>query len=276
MLHQDLNKILTQIQNQDTLEKEFLTPLKVLILKSFLTQSKIHEILNSYFDNMNRLSCAGKTYTPIQKVNQRGEIESLTKQIVQTIVSQLSGKEDLAKDLKDCLNYVVSELLNNVADHSGSYGWTMAQYYPTKRIVEVAVIDMGCGFLRRLSSKFLNIKSEIEAIDEAVKKGITASMPTIYGSERNSGFGLFIILSLAKQIGNSELLVVSNDSAVSFYNHTREEIRLPFSIDGSLICFSLDVNKLEEIEYDIDVLINFSRFEDEEFADDESEEFEIF
>lgn len=270
-LHQNLDGILKCIKNKTSLERKFLTPLQALILKSFLDQKRIENISNSYFNTMNRLSCSGETYTPIQKVSQRGEIESLTKNLVSTIISRFQKEDELQKDLKDCLNYVISELLNNVADHSGSYGWAMAQYYPTKQIVEVAVIDVGCGFLRRLSSKFENIDTEIKAIDEAVKKGITASLPSMYGSERNSGYGLFIISNLANQIGNSDFLIASNEYAVYFNGNTRKEIELPLSLEGSLVCFSLNINMLKRIEYDVDVLICRAHL-----PFDEDDDFKIF
>lgn len=271
-LYQNLNGILKNIKEKASLEKEFLTPLQTLVLKSFLDQKRIENITNTYFSNMNRLSYSGETYTPIQKVSQRGEIEGLTKKIVSTIVSQLNKEDELQKDLKDCLNYVISELLNNIADHSGSYGWAMAQYYPTKQIVEVAVIDVGCGFLHRLSSKFQNIDTEIKAIDEAVKKGVTASFPSIYGGERNSGYGLFIISNLANQINNSDFLIASNEYAVYFKGNTRKEIKLPLSLKGSLVCFSLNINMLKKIEYDIDVLIRRAHL----LCDEEDDIFEIF
>ena len=56
------------------------------------------------------------------------------------------------KDLRDYLQYLFLELMNNVADHAHSPvgGYAMAQYYLTGKKIQFVVADRGVAFLKKI------------------------------------------------------------------------------------------------------------------------------
>lgn len=267
-LIQTLKKVLRNIDENISLDEKFLTPLDTLVIKRFLESQRLPLIQNSYFDYMNSCTQSGRTYTPIHNISNRGDIEQITQEITQTIIGFIQDAQT-QKELKICLNYIISELLNNIVDHSGSQGWSMAQYYPKLRKVIVCIMDCGCGFLHRINSKFSEITTELEAIKKALQRGVTASIARVYNQERNSGYGLYIIYSLAKEIKNSEFLIASNNQ-VFYFGPRPENCNLQTSLEGSLACFSLDIKELENNDYYVDNLISFAK------TSQEDEDFDIF
>lgn len=121
------------------------------------------------------------------------------------------SKEDL-NDLGDYLHYLFTEMLNNVPDHSNSQigGFAMAQYYPTYKKIQFAISDRGIGFLENVKRKDTNAKTEAEAIKRAIEKGFTATAPQVYNQEKNSGFGLYAMSNIIKEIGGTFVIISNN------------------------------------------------------------------
>lgn len=101
------------------------------------------------------------------------------------------------------INLVISELVRNVFEHSGSkYGAIVcAQYHKDSKIVRIGVVDTGSGLTETL--KLYNPKSHLHSILLALTPGVTGTTKKIGGySSENAGAGLFQIRALAKSTGN--------------------------------------------------------------------------
>ena len=190
-------------------------PLAVSMIKAYQATNGIDSVgsLNDYIETMlsGRLSANAK-YTSIEQVSSRGDVEDVTAKLTATILTNFTNLEPLhQKDLKKYLQYLIAEILNNVADHSGSSdgGYTMAQYYPAKKKVQVAVADSGVGFLNHIGNKFPNINTDEEAIIKAIEMGVTASSNSMYGHERNAGYGLYALLEIIKAT-KGQVVIISN------------------------------------------------------------------
>lgn len=187
---------------------------------------------------------AKDNHMPIVKISNRGQVEKTTNhltEIIYTKMKNLQIHEDLAQEAKGYLSCICSELLNNVADHSGASGWAMAQYYKKMGTIEFGIVDTGVGFLKRISTKY-PASTEIQSIQKAIQKSVTASPPSMYGGERNAGYGLFCISEFIKRIPSSELLIASNDGLIYLTNNKAKQMTLQESISGVLVCFSLTMN----------------------------------
>ncbi|MEP2619096.1 MAG: hypothetical protein ABJH25_13780, partial [Marinomonas sp.] len=74
-------------------------------------------------------------------------IEAKSEQIAKILTRQNSG------DLVDTLTFSIREILRNVVEHSESEIIEYcAQYWPTKNLVELAVLDTGNGIMHGLST----------------------------------------------------------------------------------------------------------------------------
>lgn len=116
--------------------------------------------------------------------------------------------------LNETIAYSIQELLRNAVDHSESESlWYCAQFWPSKDIVELAILDEGRGILNSLlENETLAPKSESEAIQLSLKQGVSRiNFDKIKDSE-NSGVGLFVLCELAKQSGS--LFVLSNGTGI--------------------------------------------------------------
>ncbi len=202
-------------------------------------------------------------YSSIEQVKHRGDVENITTHLTSTILTNFKDL-DLAdqKDLKKYLQYLIAEILNNVADHSGSPngGFTMAQYYPQKRKVQVAVADSGVGFLEHIGNKFSEIKTDEEAIKKAIEMGVTASSNSMYGHERNAGYGLYALIEIIKAI-KGQVVIISNRGILRYKNNQITTNTLQDSWGGTVVAFEFIE---QNTEYEFDQLIKKCMYIDDE------------
>jgi anti-sigma regulatory factor (Ser/Thr protein kinase) len=92
----------------------------------------------------------------------------------------------------DPIQYVMSELIRNVLEHSGSpLGATVcAQYFKKTKRISIGVADTGIGI--RKAMLIHRPRSDKEAIGFALKPGITGTTLKFGGTEANAGAGLFL------------------------------------------------------------------------------------
>ena len=217
-------------------------PIAVSMIKSYQFSNSIDKVsnLNDYIEIMlsGKLSSNGK-YTSIEQVNSRAEVEDITAHLTTTILTNFTDLEPLhQKDLKKYLQYLIAELLNNVADHSGSVhgGFAMAQYYPTKRKVQVAVADSGVGFLNHIGKTFPEITTDEEALKKAIEMGVTASSNRMYGHERNAGYGLYALFEIIKAT-KGKVVIISNSGILRCQDGKITTNTLNEKWDGTVVAF---------------------------------------
>jgi anti-sigma regulatory factor (Ser/Thr protein kinase) len=99
----------------------------------------------------------------------------------------LSGPDSILGSLTDAaqtiLNFALTEMVNNVVDHSGSPA-VVVEVSREGSTVELVVADKGAGIFEHIRSR-LNLGSELEALQE-LSKGKVTTMP-----ERHTGEGIF-------------------------------------------------------------------------------------
>ncbi len=185
-------------------------------------------------------------------------IESKSEKIAKLLTRQSDG------DLVDTLTFSIREIMRNVVEHSGSeiieYA---AQYWPTKNLVEVAILDTGSGIKSGLSSNpFLNMTNEREALHLAMLPGVSGKMykgikKRKHDDWQNSGFGLYMISRICRNGGN--FFVASNDRSVFLDGKTKKDLEcnykgvaLRLRIDTkSITCYSEMLSKYRKEGYEI-------------------------
>lgn len=105
------------------------------------------------------------------------------------------------------LQFTIQEMLRNVVEHSESPDFLYAgQYWPSKDLVEIGIVDSGIGLKTSLEKnpKFSNL-TETDALNLALTPGVTS---TVYGKGGpkgtwfNTGFGLYMTSRLCGEGGS--------------------------------------------------------------------------
>jgi anti-sigma regulatory factor (Ser/Thr protein kinase) len=228
-------------------ESKWIEPVFVVALKAKLEDESInYRLRNSYLSNMfNNKYNPNTSYSPIEQIINRGEnIDKVAKQLSSVMLKNYSDlSEEDRKDLNDYLFYLFTEMMNNVVDHSKSSvgGFAMAQYYEKNRKIQFAIADRGIGFLENVKLKSPNISNEIEAIEKALEKGFTATSQTIYGHERNAGFGLYAMTRIIENV-KGQFVIISNNGLYRYNTETntieRKILNTPYK--GVIVAFEFE------------------------------------
>lgn len=132
----------------------------------------------------------GKSYVPFCEINvSQGNIDP-----IQTIVeSTIDIQTSLTRDIKESLSYMMSELMDNVREHSRSANVVLfSQFLKREKSLNLVIADMGVtiygSYMEKGSPDMLDkiAGSEARAMELAVRGCSTKNRP---GAE-NRGFGL--------------------------------------------------------------------------------------
>ncbi len=116
------------------------------------------------------------------------------------------------------LQYVLSELLENALTHARRHGhgdacvWVASQYYPSKDLVRLGVVDNGCSFLKSLRGHpELKSESHLDAILTALRPRVSCNRDLGLRTDSvNQGVGLTTTCRIAEHSGGG-LVIVSGD-----------------------------------------------------------------
>jgi len=182
--------------------------------------------------------------------------------IEQGIVPWLSGRMNHSERELSGLKGVLSELFNNVRDHTAfDIGCLFAQDFPRENRVLVAFSDFGCGIPK-------NVRSKLESLDDylcickAAEDGFTT------GTTRNMGTGLFITLQQVVGLNGGTVTIRSSLGSALFHP------RSSFSPQSSAMCSQFAITNISSSGWCIGTMIELSLPTDRQhwFGGDEGEE----
>ena len=168
-------------------------------------------------------------------------IEAKSEQIAKILTRQENG------DLVDTLTFSIREILRNVVEHSDSEIIEYcAQYWPTKNLVEFAVLDTGNGIMHGLSTNpYLNISDERDALHLAMLPGVSGKMYKGVKKRRhdewqNSGFGLYMTSRICRNGGN--FFIASNDKSIFLDRTSKQDLECKYK--GTALRLRIDTSKI--------------------------------
>ena len=149
-------------------------------------------------------------YVPIKKLN----LKAVSYNDIEERSSELAKLFQFDHSLEEFLFYAFFETIRNVYEHAETeQAFVCAQNWPSKNLIEVAIIDNGCGIANALGKRIKD-KSEKELLYLSAKPGISAMSNHSYLSKddyyRNSGYGLYALRKLCYQYGGDFLLCSGN------------------------------------------------------------------
>jgi anti-sigma regulatory factor (Ser/Thr protein kinase) len=126
------------------------------------------------------------------------------------------------------IQYVISELVRNTLEHSGANSASVvaAQLYKSGTVA-VGVADIGDGIRSSLARSY-RTKSDLDAIQLALRPGVTGTTRRLGGTEDNAGAGLFFCKSLA--FAGANYFVIH--SGTGFYKLLQRRTDSPLVIHG--------------------------------------------
>lgn len=137
------------------------------------------------------------------------------------------------------LEWAVTEITDNVLNHSGSPvgGFAIYDRIPRTNIVEITVADCGVGIARTLG-----VKDDREAVELAIQEGVTKNKQT------NQGNGLFGTFRLA--CASSTIFSLRSRTGVLFVDKYGEvktrKMKVPYP--GTLVVCQIDCQEPDLIE----------------------------
>lgn len=198
-----------------------------------------------------------KMYDECRKTGkQLGEVVTNTSQKLASVIAR--GDEKLKKTMTFCLR----EILRNIPEHSGSCkGWYCAQFWPKYDLVELAIMDNGCGIYKSITN---NIRYAMEGLDNekalkmALQPGISerfddSGNEEIFAGEankwKNSGYGLYVVSKICAKLGANFVLASGNKAIYVTENSNiiSHEI-FDTDVDGTAIRIRLRPSKIDKIE----------------------------
>ena len=141
----------------------------------------------------------------------------------------------------EALIYCLREALRNCYEHSRADRYYVLGQTWNNGKSELVILDYGSGLLRSLNKKYSSIDSEYDAIELAVKPGVSEADFTGKNRYTNSGFGLYVLCQLAIRFGR--LYVASNDKMV-MYSKAKDKGKYDLHSTGTMI--ALQFNRLPD------------------------------
>jgi anti-sigma regulatory factor (Ser/Thr protein kinase) len=155
-----------------------------------VTRQTAHRYLRELVDEGSLISEGAGRSTRYRRSSYGHEKRYPTRGLEEDLVwSELSGPgsalEDLPEKARTLLQYSITELVNNVIDHSGAEQ-VLVSVDREPDVVRIDVCDEGVGIFEHIRQG-LDLRTEIEALQE-LSKGKTTTMP-----DRHTGEGIFFV-----------------------------------------------------------------------------------
>ncbi|MGL1933304.1 MAG: hypothetical protein OCC45_16340 [Desulfotalea sp.] len=205
-------------------------------------------------ENFNRYSAANR-FVPIEKIS--SDVEKLSTAVAKCLAPNQADSDDITKTgLFDFLEYAVSELSNNVIQHSQGDGFAMAQYMPTTDIVNIAIGDIGIGIKEgfRGSEHYDASMSDNDAIRKALQPEVSRNSGGMgWGLSPNMGVGMSIVSELAKKFDGQFALISGNGyhSSNQYSNIKEGELNSGKELMGTLFSLSLKRGSIKTFSEDL-------------------------
>ncbi|MDU0200181.1 hypothetical protein ACYEXS_19765 [Paenibacillus sp. MAH-36] len=187
-----------------------------------------------------------RTTNGLEKLNAK----SFNQQYIDHTIQWLKLNVGLKTKSFSFLGTALSEIFNNIIDHSGSPngGCAFAQHYPSKNQINLCIADSGMGIATRMKTRFTvdhqgnDLVSDADFINFATHKKVSTKT-----TPKNRGMGLNTLLHIIDN-NKGSLQILSNEGSLR-YNNGKKRLRdIDGYYKGTLIQISFRTDTLEEEE----------------------------
>ena len=170
-------------------------------------------------------------------VTRRFENAEEQKKVVDDFMDVILRNLSIPKDIVSGIEWSINEITDNVLNHANSKngGLIQASTYEKEQKIVFAVVDSGRGILKSMQEGFPELRTELDAIGEAIKAGVTRNPKYgqgngLAGSLRVTTFtgGSLEILS-----GNGRMKVTENENTKKPLNKVHYQ--------GTMVCGEINL-----------------------------------
>ncbi len=211
------------------------------------------------FGSDSNLLSAGDTYLPLKDFKLsaiKGTAKSMRRPVAELIDEhsvQLARilTKDGSSGLFVGIRYLLREIIRNSAEHSQADSLLYcAQLWPTKKRLEIAIVDSGIGVRASLAANpHLAIASDLDALELATLPGISGK--AFAGAKikradpwQNSGYGLYIASRLGRESGR---FFIGSRSAALSLTPAGEKLAA-WGLEGTAIVLNIDISDIDCFE----------------------------
>lgn len=181
---------------------------------------------------------SNETYIPVVSFPAETSSVESRDNILSVLIQIIIKQENIQPNVANGVRYMISELVDNVTEHSGSdRGYIFAQAYPQKKYLDICIADNGIGLLRSYLHAGIEIEDEIEAIKAANSCLSSKNLP----DAENRGYGIFTSKKMLVEGLQGQYLMVSGN-AVFFKNQQVDQVlNLPVGMrwGGTLVALRI-------------------------------------
>lgn len=237
----------------------FWQPIITLPLASLISEEK-HDYIKpkkekclEYLDYFNfpngstRYETLSSKYIPIYKFSaSKKDTKTLLDKsgIIDNLIKICIKKIGSPQGAINALGLAIEEIIDNIEEHSeAKYGWINAQHYPTKKYLDICILDRGITLLGNYQKNGISISDDAEALKNALE-GLSTKL-----SENMRGSGLRTFTSMIREAFEGEMVMISG-SAISYTDKTHEPVvkRLSISWPGTIVAIRIP-ERSEPIDY---------------------------
>lgn len=194
----------------------------------------------------------------LQSITQAIETGDVVEQEAEALTEVLTAGHADSK-IESTIIYSLREIMRNVVEHSQADKiWIAGQFWPTKNLAQIAILDEGIGVRAALGDNpYIRINSDADALRICIQPGISGKaykgQKQRKGFWENSGFGLYVTSEICKRGGNFGISSGCNGLFISHAEH--KAINAYFS--GTAVMLNIDTSRLACI--DIPSIVNSGR-----------------
>jgi len=150
----------------------------------------------------------GNTYVSIKHFANNPEDKNQVNKEANDLLDKIEDK--IPKKFGSSVKYILGELADNMGEHSNfTFASLMAQYYPKKEHLDIAVFDNGITIPLNFENNDIKFKKDSEAIKKALYGEVTTRK-----NEEMRGYGLKSCKEIAIKEINGELHIVSRKGMI--------------------------------------------------------------
>ena len=183
-------------------------------------------------------------------VTKRFENAEEQKSVVDDFMDVVLRNMAIPKDIISALEWSINEITDNVLNHSESKfgGLIQASTYIKEQRIVFAVSDSGRGILKSMQEGFPNLRTELTAIGEAIKAGVTRN------PQFGQGNGLAGSLRITNLTGGSLEILSGNGRLKVTERETNRKPLRNISYKGTMVCGEINIvdnfNISEALDFD--------------------------
>ena len=242
MLLDQVKTLLRLLQNNydakegfiDLSSLSWLYPLELLPLAALISDKSLDFIRPDekalkyleYFnfpEGLNKYQKQSTRYLPIYKFSAKTRdisASGVRSEIINNLIEIFVNRVGVYSGVKDALYLSVDEIIANIDEHSISgTGWIHAQYYPTKKFLDICLVDTGVSIPGSFRNHSITFTNDTSAIIKALN-GVSVS------KEKLRGAGMRTFVKMATSGLGGEAVIISGKGLI----YANRKSTIPYNI----------------------------------------------